>query len=404
MYDLIIIGGGPAGIFAAISAKEKKTDIKILVLEKSQKLLHKVLISGGGRCNVTNGLLNPMDLDPKDLARNYPRGQKELLGPFHQFGPKETIGWFEKNSVKLKKEEDGRIFPQSNSSATIVDSLLLRAKLLNIEILKNQDIEKVYKENESFKVSTKDKTFIAKKLAITTGSSTKGFEIAKDLGHTIKKPIPSLFGFNISKFTLKDLSGIALLVELKIEGSKFSQKGDMLITHFGFSGPAILTLSSFAARYLFDKSYKAELIVNWLFDLSEDEIFKKLIDLKNTKSQKTLYSENLFHLPKNLWFAFLDFFDETFTKQLKDLPKKDLLILSKKLSSDSYTINGKTTNKKEFVTCGGITLKEVNFKTMESKICENLFFAGEILDIDGVTGGFNFQNAWTTAYILGQSI
>ena len=232
----------------------------------------------------------------------------------------------------------------------------------------------------------------------------KGFDLAKSFGHTIKEPIPSLFGFNISKFTLKDLSGIALLVELKIEGSNFSQKGDMLITHFGFSGPAILTLSSIAARYLFDKKYKAELIVNWLFDLSENEIFNKLIDLKNTKFQKTLFSENLFHLPKNLWFAFLDFFDETFKKELKDIPKKDLLILANKLSSDRYAINGKTTNKTEYVTCVGITLKEVNFKTMESKICENLFFAGEILDIDGVTGGFNFQNAWTTAYILGQSI
>nr|NGX44412.1 Ferredoxin--NADP reductase [Candidatus Anoxychlamydiales bacterium] len=389
MYDLIVIGGGPAGIFAAISAKEKNPDIKILVLEKSQKLLHKVLISGGGRCNVTNGLLNPMDLDPmeldpKDLARNYPRGQKELLGPFHQFGPKETIEWFEKNNVKLKKEEDGRIFPQSNSSATIVDSLLLRAKLLNIEILKNQDIEKVYKENENFKVISNDKIFISKKLAITTGSCAKGFDLAKDLGHTIKNPIPSLFGFNISKFTLKDLSGIALLVELKIKGSTFSQKGDLLITHFGFSGPAILTLSSIAARYLFDKNYKAELIVNWLFDLSEDEIFKKLKNLKNKNFLKTLYSENLFHLPKNLWIKFLNSFDETFKKELKDIPKKDLLILASKLSSDRYAINGKTTNKKEFVTCGGITLKEVNFKTMESKICENLFFAGEILDIDGV--------------------
>ena len=332
MYDLIVIGGGPAGIFAAISAKEKNSDIKILVLEKSQKLLHKVLISGGGRCNVTNGLLNP-----KDLARNYPRGQKELIGPFHHFGPKETIEWFEKNRVKLKKEEDGRIFPQSNSSSTIVDSLLFRAKLLNIEILKNQDIEKVYKENESFKVITKDKIFRSKKLAITTGSAPKGLELAESFGHKIQKPIPSLFGFNISKFTLKKLSGISLLVELKIEGSRFSQKGDILITHFGFSGPSILTLSSIAARYLFDKKYKAELIVNWLFDLSEDEIFNKLIDLKNKKFQKTLYSENLFHLPKNLWFAFLDFFDETFKKELKNIPKKDLLILANKLRDRKST-------------------------------------------------------------------
>ena len=399
MYDLIVIGGGPAGIFAAISAKENNANLRVLVLEKSQKLLYKVLLSGGGRCNVTNGLFNPMD-----LVKNYPRGQKELLGPFYQFGPKDIIGWFEENKVKLKKEEDGRIFPVTNSAATIADSLLLRAKLLNIEILKNQDIEKVYKENESFKVFEKDKIFISKKLAIITGSSAKGFEFAKELGHSVKKPIPSLFGLNISKFTLKDLSGVALKAKIKIKGSNFSQKGDILITHFGFSGPAILTLSSIAARYLFDKNYKAELIVNWVPGLSEDEIFKKLKNLKNKKFQKTLFSENLFHLPKNLWIIFLDSFGETFNKKLKDIPNNFFLILSKKLSSDSYTIDGKTTNKKEFVTCGGVELKEVNFKTMESKICKNLFFAGEILDIDGVTGGFNFQNAWTTAYILGQSI
>lgn len=399
MYDLIIIGGGPAGIFAAITAKEKNPDTKILVLEKSHKLLHKVLISGGGRCNVTNGLLNP-----KDLVKNYPRGRKELIGPFHQFGTKETIKWFERNKVKLKKEKDGRIFPISNSSSTIANSLLQKSELLNIEILKNQNIEKVYKENEIFKVILKDKIFISKKFAIATGSMAKGFEFAKGFGHTINKPVPSLFGFNISNFNLKKLSGIALPVRLKIEKSCFSQKGDILITHFGFSGPAILTLSSLAARYLFDKNYKAKLIVNWLFDLTEDDILKKLKNLKNNKNQKTLYSENLFHLPKNLWINFLDSFNDNLKKQLKDIPNKTLLALANKLCKDIYIINGKSINKKEFVTCGGIKLKEVNFKTMESKICRDLFFAGEILDIDGVTGGFNFQNAWTTAYILGQSI
>lgn len=399
MYDLIIIGAGPAGVFAAIIAKEKNFDIKILVLEKSQTLLYKVLLSGGGRCNVTNSCF-----DPKDLVKNYPRGQKELIGPFHLFGPKEIIKWFEENRVKLKKEKDGRVFPQSNRASSIADSLLLKAKLLNIEIIKGQETEKVYKENEIFQVITKDKNFTSKKLVIATGGSLKGFELAKDLGHTIKEPIASLFGFNISKFSLKNLSGVALQAKVKIQNSSFSQKGDILITHFGFSGPAILTLSSQAARHLFDKNYQAKLIVNWISDLSKSEIFIKLLALKKEKFKKTLYSENVFRLPKKLWLNFLDSFNEKFKKNLKDISKNDLLILSSKLSSDTYTLDGKTTNKKEFVTCGGIELKQVNFKTMESKICKNLFFAGEVLDIDGITGGFNFQNVWTTAYLLGQSI
>ncbi|NGX34261.1 MAG: Ferredoxin--NADP reductase [Candidatus Anoxychlamydiales bacterium] len=399
MYDLIVIGAGPAGVFAAIIAKEKNANIKVLVIEKSQKLLHKILLSGGGRCNVTNSSFNP-----KNLVKNYPRGQKELIAPFHKFGPIDIIKWFEDRNIKLKKEEDGRIFPMSNSASTIADCLLLRAKVLNIEIVKRQDIEKVYQDIDAFKVITKDEIYTSKKLAITTGSSAKGFELAKDLGHSIQRPIPSLFGFNISKFPLKNLSGVAFKTKLKIKESNFTQKGDILITHFGFSGPAILTLSSIAARYLYDKNYQAELIVNWISNLTQIEVYTKLLDLKKRDFQKILFSENLFHLPKKLWINFLESFNEKFKKKLKDIPNKDLLILSNKLSSDIYSINGTTTNKKEFVTCGGITLKEVDFKTMESKICKNLFFAGEILDIDGITGGFNFQNVWTTAYLLGQSI
>lgn len=392
MYDLIVIGGGAAGIFAAIHAKTP--DSKILLLEKSAVLLSKVRISGGGRCNVTNSCL-----DPAQLVKNYPRGSRELLGPLHRFGPQNTIDWFESRDVALKTEADGRMFPTTDNSQTIIDCLLGEAKRLGVEIRLRARIEQISK-NDYFEIALPEgKTLQTKNLLLATGSSPEGYRWAEKFGHTIQPPVPSLFTFNIPTSPLKALSGITLEnVQILLPGTSFSQKGPLLITHFGFSGPAALKLSAWAARYLHEQEYRVELKVNWLPELSLEEIFHTLCKLKTEAPQKNLSSENPFNLPKNLWKAL------AVDKRMNDLSKEILRSLAQKLNGDSYQVEGKTTNKEEFVTCGGVTLKEVDFKTMESKICPGLFFAGEILDIDGVTGGFNFQSAWTTGFIAGSSI
>lgn len=385
MYDLIVIGGGAAGIFAAISAKEADPDAKVVVLEKSAVLLSKVRISGGGRCNVTHACF-----EPALLIQNYPRGSAELRGPFHRFQPRDTVQWFESRGVTLKVEDDGRIFPVTDCSQTIIDCLLSEAKKLGVEILLRQRIEEVVRTEVGFAVGP----YTCRKLILATGSMADGHTWAEKMGHTIQKPVPSLFTFNVPTSPLKELSGIAVeCAELKILG--LTQRGPLLITHFGFSGPAALKLSAWGARPLHEKHYRAELMINWLPDVP---VLDKLCQLKKSAPQRTLVSENIFHLPKNLWKALVG--EE---KRLNDYSLKDLQTLAQKLQQDVYPVDGKTTHKEEFVTCGGITLKEVNFKTMESKICTGLFFAGEILDIDGVTGGFNFQNAWTTGYIAGTS-
>ena len=385
MYDLIVIGGGAAGIFAAISAKSASPEAKVAVLEKSAVLLSKVRVSGGGRCNVTHACF-----DPAVLIRNYPRGSKELRGPFHMFQPKDTVHWFESRGVALKTEADGRMFPITDSSETIIECLLSEAKRLGVEILLRQKIEAVVKTQEGFEVGA----YRCKKLMLAMGSSLEGHKVAISLGHSVQKPVPSLFTFNVPTSPLKHLSGIAVeLAEVKILG--LTQKGPLLITHFGFSGPAVLKLSAWGARKLYEKNYRAEVSINWL---PSTPVFETLSQLKKSSPQKSLFTENPFRLPKNLWKALVS--DE---RRLNDYSAKDLQALSQKLQNDTYQVDGKTTHKEEFVTCGGVTLKEVNFKTMESKICPGLYFAGEILDIDGITGGFNFQNAWTTGFIGGSS-
>jgi predicted Rossmann fold flavoprotein len=391
MYDLIVVGGGAAGFFAALRAKAVNPAAKVALLEKSAVLLSKVRISGGGRCNVTNSCF-----EPSVLIQNYPRGCQELRGPFHSFQPQDTIRWFESRGVQLKVEPDGRMFPVTDSSATIIDCLLAEAKKRGVEIFLKQRIEAVEKIDQGFAVGP----YTCRKLILATGSSPEGHRFASHLGHTIQKPVPSLFTFNVPTSPLKELSGIAVEeVELQIVGTSLVQKGPLLITHFGFSGPAALKLSAWGARILYEKEYRAQLKINWLPQYKESAIFETLLQLKKTAPQKTLLSENIFKLPKNLWKALLQ--EE---KRLNDISQKDLQAFAHKLHADLYAIDGKTTNKEEFVTCGGVTLKEVQFKTMESKLCPDLFFAGEVLDIDGVTGGFNFQAAWTTGFIAGSSL
>jgi predicted Rossmann fold flavoprotein len=390
MHDLIVIGGGAAGMFGAITAKTHFPQAKVALLEKSAHLLLKVKISGGGRCNVTHACF-----DPSLLAQNYPRGSKELRGPFHTFQPKDTVQWFESRSVPLKVEKDGRIFPCSDRSESIINCLMEEAKKLGVEIFLKQQIKEITKTETGFHLGS----FSCHSLLLATGNSPDGHAWAKALGHTIQSPVPSLFTFNVPTSPLKSLSGIAVdPVEIYLPGTKLKQKGPLLITHFGFSGPAALKLSAWGARYLYEKNYQVPISINWLPDISLAEILKKLSELKREKPDKPLISENPFNLPKNLWKALL-----SQEKRLNDFSSKELEGIARELHCNTFQVEGKTTHKEEFVTCGGVTLKEVDFRTMQSKICPGLFFAGEILDIDGVTGGFNFQNAWTTSYLAGKS-
>jgi len=401
MYDVIIIGAGPGGIFAAISAKNVNKNLKILVLEKSKSILSKVKISGGGRCNVTNA-----NFDLKDLCKNYPRGQKELLGAFYQFGPSEMIDWLEKRGVSLNVEKDRRVFPVSDDSQTIIDCFLKEIKKQNIEIKCNQNIESIIKkENEIFEITldTKEK-YLSKKVILATGSSPIGINFAKDLGHKIETFIPALFSFKIEKSNILQLSGLSQEnVRVSIKSSSCKQVDSILITHEGFSGPAILKLSSFVAKFLHEKKYRATLLINWLDNFTQDQIFQKLIKAKEDNSKRSLFNLNLFNFPQKLWFYFLSSFGSIFDGPMCNISKKNLMKLTAKLSSDEHAIISKSMNKSEFVSCGGINLKEVNFKDMQSKRCPNLYFVGEILNIDGLTGGYNFQNAWTTGFIAGNS-
>lgn len=396
MIDVAVIGGGAAGFFAALTAKERNPSARVVILEKTAVLLSKVRVSGGGRCNVTHACFSP-----KELVLSYPRGHKELLGPFHLFAPKDTIAWFESRGVAIKAEEDGRCFPVSDSSETIIRALVDEAKKLGVIIELRQNIEKIEQTLDGFTLFVKGREQVhAKKVILATGSSSAGFAFAESLGHTIEPPVPSLFTFNIPDFALKDLSGISFAkAGVSIRGTSFSYEGPLLITHFGLSGPAVLKLSAFAARYLHEKNYTVEIAVRWIPDLSLEQIQEALLALKKRLPAASLISENPFHLPKNFWKTFVHD-----TKRLNDFSVKELTSLATRLFADVYLMNGKTTHKEEFVTCGGVSLKEVSFKTMESKKCPGLFFAGEILDIDGITGGFNFQNAWTTGFIAGTSL
>ncbi len=396
-----IVGGGAAGIFAAAVLAEENTNLEIVVLEKTRQLLSKVRISGGGRCNVTHA-----QFDPKKLTENYPRGSKELLGPFHRFQPQDTIHWFNQRGVELKTEEDGRMFPTSDHSATIINCLLDAAKSGGVLIRNEHSIRSIERKEEGFtlfldKQSPIDCDF----LILATGSSPSGHEFAASLGHSIVSSVPSLFTFNVPTSQMLDLSGISLSdAELSLKDSSFRQRGNLLITHWGFSGPAALKLSAWAARDLSACNYRTELTINWVPSRTKDDVLKALNGIKKQKSSKPLEGENLFQLPLNLWKRLVLLSDIAPNTPLNHVSDKKIQKLASAVSESRFAVEGKTTYKSEFVTCGGIELKEIDFKTMQSRLVPHLFFAGEILNIDGVTGGFNFQNAWTTAYLAAQSI
>lgn len=400
MSKIVVIGGGAAGIFAAIAAKSADPKSSVKVLEKTAVLLSKVKISGGGRCNATHACF-----EPKELIKNYPRGSKELLGPFHTFQPRDIIKWFEAHGVTLKVEEDGRMFPITDSSSTIIECLLREADRLSIDISLRQRIEKVEKIEDRFKLTFADQSQLDfDKLILATGSSPQGHQLARELGHSIEESVPSLFTFNIQQFPLVELAGISLKqARVTLKNSSFSQTGPLLITHWGFSGPAVLKLSAWAARYFYEKKYNVELVVDWIPECPLERLFEEFTAYRQANPTQAISNCHLIHLPKNLWKKLIERSAVAAASKMNDLSNKAIKTICTTLKEDPYLIEGKTTHKEEFVTCGGVRLKEVNFKTMESRICPSLYFAGEVLDIDAVTGGFNFQNAWTTGWIAGHA-
>ena len=398
-YDIVVVGGGAAGFFTAISIVEKNPKIKVCILERGQEVLTKVRISGGGRCNVTHACFVP-----NDLVKFYPRGEKELRGPFHQFCSGDTIEWFEKRGVALKIEDDGRMFPVSNSSQTIIDCFLDATKKFGIDILTGQSVQSIFKNEDYWKVETNHETFACKNLIMTTGSNPKIWEMLQNLGHSVVDPVPSLFTFNIKDNRIKDLMGLSAIATVKVKNSQLEASGPLLITHWGMSGPGILRLSAWGARELAEKKYQFAILVNWLHDKNFEETTNILRELKLEHAKKAVSKKSPFDLPNRLWESIVLASEIEAETKWADLNKIQLTNLINQLTNAEFQVNGKSTFKEEFVTAGGINLKEINFKTRESKILPNLYFAGEIVNIDAITGGFNFQNAWTSGFIVANSL
>jgi len=395
-----IIGGGAAGFFAAISVKKHHPECEVTILEKSNKLLSKVRISGGGRCNVTNGTQSI-----KMLLNGYPRGKslmKKALKAIDNQGIKE---WYQSRGVPLKREADGRVFPTSDSSESIIQCLQKEASKNDITIVLNQDIIRLEVHEKHFELHTrKDESLTFQKVIIASGGSPKkkGFKWLEDLGHDIIDPVPSLFTFNMPGNDITSLMGVVAPNTLvKIQGHKWSSEGPLLITHWGMSGPAVLKLSSFAARDLASNEYNYRITVNWV-NLKEENLKEELQSIVNQNSQKQLKSLRPFQLPERLWSFLLNKNELPLSKKWGELGKKGINKLVASLTNDEYHVKGKTTFKEEFVTCGGVSTESINTSTLESKIHPGLYFAGEVLDVDGITGGYNFQAAWSTGYVAGQ--
>jgi len=400
---LIVIGGGAAGFFCAVNAARMNNDLKVIIVEKSSKLLSKVRVSGGGRCNVTHACFN---IDA--MIKRYPRGQHFMKKAFHHFFTKDTIQWFKERGVVLKEEEDGRMFPSTDSSETIIECLIKEANKYNVEILMNRQVDKVEKLNGEWIIRTANPQLLtANYLCIASGGYPKSsmFDWLKNIGHSIEEPVPSLFTFNLQNNTITKLMGISVAdVSVKIIGSKLSERGPILITHWGLSGPAVLRLSAWGARELAIGNYQFAVSVNWLPDYKEQSLREKFQELRIDNASQKIINKNPFGLPQRLWEYFIYQSGITENMRWADLPAKLQNTLIQNLVAQIFEVSGKTTFKEEFVTAGGIKLSEIEANTMQSKIISNLFFAGEVMDVDGITGGFNFQHAWTSGYIAGKTI
>lgn len=407
IMKIIVIGGGAAGFFSAITAAESNPQAEVTILERGKDVLQKVKISGGGRCNVTHACFVP-----RELVKKYPRGEKALMSPFTRFATGDTIDWFDRRGVHLKTEEDGRMFPITDNSQTIVDCLYSAATRAGVQILRGYRVEdlSISEPPEVGKkpvliVKTNQKTLTADKVIAASGSSTAMWDILKRLGHTIVQPVPSLFTFNITDTRLKDLAGLSVEdAEVRVVDTKLTAEGPLLITHWGLSGPGILKLSAWGARELFDKNYHFTIKINWTGAYSLDETKELLMEQKTATSKKQISNAPLFKIPSRLWQRFVEAAHIPTETRWADITKKHIQALAEQLTQSLYQVKGKSTFKDEFVTAGGVKLDEVNFKNFESRIIPNLFFAGEVLDIDAITGGFNFQAAWTGGWIAGQSI
>ncbi len=420
MFDVVVVGGGAAGFFAAIHVAEKNPSLKIAIFERGKNVLSKVKISGGGRCNVTHA-----EFDPKSLTQNYPRGEKELLGPFHTYSVPDTMAFFKERGIELKVENDGRIFPTTDSSQTIIDCFTKEVDRLNIRVLKNSAVKDfVYrKEHGDWQITTMNKHYYTKKLLLASGSSNKVWSLLEKMGHTIIPPVPSLFTFNISDKRLEGLQGLSTEVSLEIPPKKhyeskitiqlksavntepvLTSDGPILITHWGLSGPAILKLSAWGANILNEYHYNFRIKVNWVPEYNSGTMPQYLMQIKEMEAKKTVLRTKAFDIPRRLWVSLVKASGIPHSMKWAEVSKDSLHKLANELTACSLKVSGKSTFKEEFVTAGGVDLKEINFKTYESKLFPNLYFAGEIMNVDAITGGFNFQNAWTGAYIAACAI
>jgi predicted Rossmann fold flavoprotein len=398
--DLIVVGGGAAGFFAAITCAENSAK-SVLILEKTSQLLQKVKISGGGRCNVTHQCF-----DPRELSRSYPRGEKSLIGPFHRFGAADTVEWFAGRGVALKTEADGRMFPDTDSSQTIVDTLLGAAEAAGVSIHTSEGVTSVVKNGDHFDVVTDTgNCYTAAHVLLATGGTrlAAGAKLAAHLGHELQPPTPSLFTFKIKDPRLDGLAGLSVSpAAVSIEQSRLKSTGPVLITHWGLSGPGILRISAWGARELAARNYRFDISVNWLPD---DDPAAVVADKRLSEAKRQLSSRSPFaSIPKRFWLRLLEAADISDTTTWSQLSKAQASRLLRQLTASTFTVDGKSTNKDEFVTCGGVALDEINFQTMESKLVPGLYFAGEVIDVDGITGGFNFQNAWTNGFQAGSDI
>jgi len=419
---IVVIGGGAAGFFGAVTCASAHTHTQVTLLEAGHQPLSKVRISGGGRCNVTHACF-----DPTALVQYYPRGSKALRGAFSRFQPKDTVAWFGSHGVQLKTEADGRMFPVTDNSETIVDCLVKAAEDAGVKLRTGTPVKFVRRypphpedppqppltkgrnARGGFEVELKTGEIVrCDRLLLATGSNPQGYRWVKDLGHKVEPPVPSLFTFNIPDPRLQDLAGVSVNdVRLRLPDAPPTlkeQTGPLLITHWGMSGPAVLKLSAWGARFLHEHHYQTPLLVNWLPQYNEESLRKMLLAVKSQLPRRQIATSCPIPIPKRLWMSMITHIGIGAEERWAEVSKKALNQLVQELTQGRYLIKGKGVFKEEFVTCGGVSLKEVDFKTMESRQCPGLYFAGEILDIDGVTGGFNFQSAWTTAWLAGHGM